>query len=288
MKRFAQAAVWLCIGLGWAGRTEADVMLDRPIPEVLLTDAQLGEVLEFHREMTGKKLLVDFATLEVAGVTKTTPISLHLRAVKEETFLRLVLWEAGGDKLDFVIDVEEGLIRVSTAGKLGLVTPRNSPAATERDGEQAKRLLHTPLKWRQDEDPILNHIRDDRGKQSGDAGDRRESPHTRQAAAQQLGPVSFMEAISFIRELQKPVNFWVDQRALNGAGITPALNLSIRIPDVATRAEVLDLLFDAARPKAALDCGVIDNVVIISTKDGLDLLRRAAARERVKPATRPN
>lgn len=258
--------------------------LDRPIPEVVLTEAQASEVLEFYREMAGKKVFVEWAALEAVGVTKATPISMHLRNLKEGTFLRLILWEGGGDRLDFVIDHQEGLVRISTAERLGLVTPAKAPAATEREREQAKRLLHTPLKWRQDKDPILDFTRVD--PPPGNTRDRRESPQTLQVAAQELGPRSLLDAVAAIQELQR-VCIWVDRRALKDAGIDSNATVKLRIPDVATLAEVLDVLFDAARPKTALDCGVIDNVVIISTKDGLDQLRRVAARQRTTPATRP-
>jgi len=91
-------------------------------PSVRVQEIRLDGFIDIFRDLTDLNIEVDWVALMVAGVEKTTPITLNLNNVSNETVLREALGAAGGGvKLDFV--VEGGVIRIST-----MKSPHRQPA----------------------------------------------------------------------------------------------------------------------------------------------------------------
>jgi hypothetical protein len=108
--------------VGSAGRSrmdaERDALLARKLPEVNFDQASISEVINFLRDASGSNLVVDWRALESAGVKQNTNVTLQLRNVSFRKALETALFLASGDQdlLDYQAD--DGVILVSTAGKL--------------------------------------------------------------------------------------------------------------------------------------------------------------------------
>ena len=81
--------------------------LQKRIPEVRFDNVPLRDVLDFFRDATELNLIVSHQALESAGIDMTTPISLRLRDITGEQFLRQIARQAAGGnstKVGFGID----------------------------------------------------------------------------------------------------------------------------------------------------------------------------------------
>ncbi|MFA7237196.1 MAG: hypothetical protein WC058_10050 [Phycisphaeraceae bacterium] len=87
--------------------------LQQPIP-VDFRANQLANVMEYLRNVTGANFVVQWRSLEAAGITKETPITMQLNNVAAERALRLILDEAGGDLVKLSYSVDEGVVVVAT------------------------------------------------------------------------------------------------------------------------------------------------------------------------------
>ena len=104
-------------GQGTSSDNEADRVtrekLQQPIP-VDFRANQLANVIEYLRNVTGANFVVQWRSLEAAGITKETPITMQLNNVAAERALRLILDEAGGDLVKLGYAVDEGVVVVAT------------------------------------------------------------------------------------------------------------------------------------------------------------------------------
>jgi len=99
------------------GDRAARLLLQRPLMAVDFQEQPLEKVIQWLRDVTNANLTVNWADLEMAGVTRDNPITLHLRNVRFETVLKQLLELAGGSgALSYVI--EDGVITVATLDKL--------------------------------------------------------------------------------------------------------------------------------------------------------------------------
>ena len=88
-------------------------MLDQTIPELKFNGSALKDCIEFLRDVTNANIVVNWKSIEAAGVSQDSPISMRLRDVSLRKALQMVLSEAtGGDTLSFYMS--EGIIHITT------------------------------------------------------------------------------------------------------------------------------------------------------------------------------
>ncbi|MFN4242711.1 MAG: hypothetical protein ACK4PI_05690 [Tepidisphaerales bacterium] len=100
-------------------------ILDKRIPEIRFDGIAFGDVIDFLRDVTGANLVVEWRTLEQAGIDRTTPVFVtRLTNVRFERALQTVLREVsgGGTPLDY--NIEEGIITISTREAIAQASPR--------------------------------------------------------------------------------------------------------------------------------------------------------------------
>ena len=112
-------------GLKEADRT-VQAQLDKPLPEVKLENAQLGDVMDFLRDISGANIFVNWKALEAATVDRTATVNVRLKDVKFSKVLQTVLDSVSTDPTNKIIyTVDDGVITVSTTTALsGAVTTR--------------------------------------------------------------------------------------------------------------------------------------------------------------------
>jgi len=87
--------------------------LNMTLPDLNFTGVTLADAIDFMRDVSGCKILVNWQALEASGVGRDTLINLRLRNVPLRKVLELTLREAGsGDLLTYYIDAD--LIEVTT------------------------------------------------------------------------------------------------------------------------------------------------------------------------------
>ena len=83
------------------------------IARIEFSEIELGDVLEFLRDVTSLNITVNWRALKTVGVDQRTPITLRLSDVSFRKGLDKVLQGAAGDKLTYTVD-EEGVIEITT------------------------------------------------------------------------------------------------------------------------------------------------------------------------------
>lgn len=87
--------------------------LDATLPELRLDGVALSDAVDFLRDISDANIIVNWKALEEAGVSRDTPVTVHLREISLRKAISLVLSEAsGGDKLSF--DLDQGVIEITT------------------------------------------------------------------------------------------------------------------------------------------------------------------------------
>lgn len=87
----------------------------RRIPTVAFTDNALGDVVSFFGDITQVNVDVDWASLEVIGITRDTPVSLNLTNVSAQSMLDRVLaklGDGGTGKADWA--VRDGIVTIAS------------------------------------------------------------------------------------------------------------------------------------------------------------------------------
>jgi hypothetical protein len=79
--------------------TEPETPLDQVIPELRCDSMPLGAVIDKLNDETHANLIVDWPSLEAAGVSKQTSIRLHLWKVPLRTALSVVLQVASANDI---------------------------------------------------------------------------------------------------------------------------------------------------------------------------------------------
>ncbi len=87
--------------------------LSQRLPELRFQGVTLGDAVEFLRDVSGANMTVNWRALEAAGVTKDTPINIHLAGITLRKALDMVLNDAsGGDAVTYYVD--QGVIEITT------------------------------------------------------------------------------------------------------------------------------------------------------------------------------
>jgi len=87
--------------------------LQQPIPVDFRANA-LENVIEFLRNVTGVNIFVQWNSLEAAGVSRDTPVTMQLQNVAAAQALELILDEAGGDLVNIGYTINEGVVVIAT------------------------------------------------------------------------------------------------------------------------------------------------------------------------------
>ena len=118
----ASAAIAVAAGLGLADHATAKQdaplasAMSQPLPAVTFDDTPLEDAIEFIRNTSGAAIYVDWAALELAGVERTTPVSVQLRGVSASKLLQLTLQTASPfEELTFY--AADGVVQVTTQEK---------------------------------------------------------------------------------------------------------------------------------------------------------------------------
>ena len=111
MRKLLALAACLALGLVAAPSPAQDAA--RPVPSVAFDQTPIEEALRFLQNLSGVPIVVDWPALELAGVERTTEISLELRDVPLRKVLQLALDTASPfEPLTFYL--EDGLLHVTT------------------------------------------------------------------------------------------------------------------------------------------------------------------------------
>ena len=123
------------------------------------------DTIEYLRQQTGLQIEVDWATLEAAGLERSSPISLWLQQVEAGAFLRLVLQQVSSAMDDAFVAFateEDGIIRItaedahpplttrtydirSFLGREGSAPPANLTPAVPVDDRTPDQIVKTQL-----------------------------------------------------------------------------------------------------------------------------------------------
>ena len=88
--------------------------LDLPTKEINADNSPLADVIDFLRDSTGVNIVVEWKTIEAAGIEKKIPVSLHTAPVKLSKALDLIFNNValGGIRLGYTL--KDGVILVTT------------------------------------------------------------------------------------------------------------------------------------------------------------------------------
>ena len=112
-------------GAGEVAESEEDRAVRRrlrqTLPKLEFSGIELGDVIQFLRDVSNLNIHVKWAALQAAGLDKTTPVNVKLTNVTFEKALRTVLEDVSGTvPLNYIID--EGVITISTRDDLAQQT----------------------------------------------------------------------------------------------------------------------------------------------------------------------
>jgi hypothetical protein len=91
--------------------------LDSVIPELQLDSVPLEQSLDMLADKTHANIIVNWTAIEAAGVSRKTPIRVHLWNVPLHTALSVVL-QVASDKIELLYAMQDGLIHVSTTDEM--------------------------------------------------------------------------------------------------------------------------------------------------------------------------
>lgn len=83
------------------------------LPELRFQGTTLGDAIDFLRDVSQANIVVNWKALDAIGVSKDTPLNLHLADISLAKSLDLILDEAsGGDSVTYYVD--DGVIEITT------------------------------------------------------------------------------------------------------------------------------------------------------------------------------
>lgn len=83
------------------------------LPELRFQGTTLGDAIDFLRDVSQANIVVNWKALDTIGVSKDTPLNLHLADISLAKSLDLILDEAsGGDSVTYYVD--DGVIEITT------------------------------------------------------------------------------------------------------------------------------------------------------------------------------
>ena len=87
--------------------------LDEPLPDFNVDGVGLSSVIDYLRNSSGANLVVDWNTLEAAGVSKDAPVTLQVRGLPMRKVLQLALDQASPNTALSIV-VDQNVIEVNT------------------------------------------------------------------------------------------------------------------------------------------------------------------------------
>ena len=131
--------------------------LNRKVQELSFDGAPLSDVLDFVRDVSDINLVVEWGTLENAGLARDTPVSLKVRDVTVAHALELVLGDAGRGSVPLGYTIDRNVVRVATGEQLNRYTDIRAydvrdVVPAEMPMEDLKRLVTeavAPDSWRE-------------------------------------------------------------------------------------------------------------------------------------------
>jgi beta-lactamase regulating signal transducer with metallopeptidase domain len=149
-----------------AADKQTQAQLDRTLPEISFEGVALSDVIDFMRDVSGANIVVNWKSLEAAGIDRNSPITLKVRNVKFSKVLSLILENATADPAKLTYKVDEGVISVyaPAAGP-----PKEQNVRQERAADPAaidpkvQALLDKPMTIDFDQTPLgqaIDKLRD--------------------------------------------------------------------------------------------------------------------------------
>lgn len=120
LTRLALAVAILAATTGFSSLRAADVKTGTPvgrINEINVDAVPLSKVMDFLRNISGVNLVVNWKSLEGAGVTRDTPITLQVRDLPLRKMLQLVLNQASPNA-PLAYTVEGNVIQITTQDEI--------------------------------------------------------------------------------------------------------------------------------------------------------------------------
>jgi protein involved in polysaccharide export with SLBB domain/beta-lactamase regulating signal transducer with metallopeptidase domain len=234
------------------------VMLERKVPQVNFSATALGDVIDFLRDISNANIVVDWKSLEAAGLSKDSPVTTRVRDVSLAKALQLVLDSVSSDQTKVGYTVDKNVIQIGL--KVG-ATPSNKPTTKESAIDpKTKATLDREL-------PEVN-----------------------------FEAVALGDAIDFLRDISG-ANLFVNWKSLEAAGLDKNTPVTLRVRNVSF-GKVLDLLLQSAggsdvKLAYTVDQGVISISAVPSAgwaaktgTDDLAVQRNAALRAQLIQAER--
>ncbi|MFB3890546.1 MAG: hypothetical protein ACE15C_00840 [Phycisphaerae bacterium] len=104
-----------------ASESEADhaaaLKLKKRIPKLDFNNLEFGNVIQFFKDVSGVDIVPNYNALQVANVTKDTPITLSLQNVTVETALKQVLQDLSTTTAIRQV-IQDGIVQISTKDDL--------------------------------------------------------------------------------------------------------------------------------------------------------------------------
>jgi hypothetical protein len=107
------AVGFFLLSIATASASVVNTQLSTRLPELKFEGVSFGDAIDFVRDVSGANITVNWKAVEAAGVTKDSPINLHLTAITLRKALSMILTEAaGGDSITYMVD--QGVIEITT------------------------------------------------------------------------------------------------------------------------------------------------------------------------------
>lgn len=94
----------------------------RDLPLAKFSETELGDALDFLRDLTGVRFTVNWKALEKEGVTRHAPISADLQELPASRILQIVLAETGSSA-PLILRVENGTMAITASPELAKAKP---------------------------------------------------------------------------------------------------------------------------------------------------------------------
>jgi hypothetical protein len=133
---------------GDAANAAVNAALDRPLARLSAANAPLEQVLADFAKAAGVPVTVEWKRLEAAKISRSTPVSVELAAVRARQALTGVLQSVGAEAADLRFLVMDGGVIVSTADDLAsskyqevrVYNVGSLFADVEPDGDEARQI----------------------------------------------------------------------------------------------------------------------------------------------------
>ncbi|MCE5276822.1 MAG: hypothetical protein ABFD92_08595 [Planctomycetaceae bacterium] len=121
--------------------------LEQRIKELKFDDIELEDVIQFMRDVSGQDIYVNWHALSQAGISRSTPVNVHVRGVTVHQGLLVCLKDVAGEE-SLGYEIADGVVIVSTCDDAKRLTKQiETPpvAAQPADEPLAKRMMEAAL-----------------------------------------------------------------------------------------------------------------------------------------------